>query len=125
MTPALWCVLAAAVLPFLCTSLAKSQRSYNNAAPRDWLAQQTGWRGRAHAAQLNSFEAFPPFAAAVIIAHMLAGASVAANALALAFIGLRGLYIACYVGNYATARSLLWFAASLCSVGLFIVAGKG
>lgn len=125
MTLALWCVLAAALLPYVCTSLAKASRSYNNAAPRDWLARQTGWRARAHAAQLNSFEAFPPFAAAVIIAQLLAGPSATANALALAFIGLRSLYIACYVGNYATARSLLWFAACLCSVGLFIVAAKG
>src|SRR3546814_7254438 len=73
MTTALWCVLVAALLPFLFTGLAKASKRFDNAAPRDYFEQSTGWRKRAHWAQLNSFEAFPAFAAAVIIAQIAAG----------------------------------------------------
>ena len=38
--------------------------------PRRWLEQQQGFRARANAAQANGFEAFPFFAAAVIVAHL-------------------------------------------------------
>eukprot|EP01035_Chromulina_nebulosa_P035064 gene35064-47116_t len=42
-------------------------KDFDNAAPRVMLAKLDGWRQRANWAQLNGFEAFPPFAAAVII----------------------------------------------------------
>ena len=67
-----------ALLPIVCAGIAKSGRfvplsegGYDNRNPRDWLAQQTQWRGRANAAQANSFEALPFFIGAVVIAHQL------------------------------------------------------
>lgn len=122
MTTALWCVLAAALLPFLFTGLAKASKRFDNAAPRDYFEQSTGWRKRAHWAQLNSFEAFPAFAAAVIIAHVVAGASATADKLALIFIAARLVYGVLYVINKPTLRSLAWFVGIACVVGLFIVA---
>src|SRR3546814_18601182 len=68
MTTALWCVLVAALLPFLFTGLAKASKRFDNAAPRDYFEQSTGWCKRAPWAQLNSFERFPAFSSAVIIA---------------------------------------------------------
>src|SRR3546814_3931797 len=56
MTTALWCVLVAALLPFLFTGLAKASKRFDNAAPRDYFEQSTGWRKRAHWAQLNRSE---------------------------------------------------------------------
>ncbi|KAB7619529.1 glutathione metabolism protein, partial [Verminephrobacter sp. Larva24] len=51
-TVALWCVLAAALLPLGCAWLAKSgSGGFDNHDPRAWLARQTGWHARAHAAQ--------------------------------------------------------------------------
>ena len=74
MTTAFWCVLVAALLPICAVGLAKASAGFDNQAPREWLGRLGGWRARAHAAHLNSFEAFAPFAAAVIIAHRLATA---------------------------------------------------
>lgn len=125
MTIALWCVLVAALLPFAFTIVAKTSKRFDNASPRDYLDQSSGWRKRAHWAQLNAFEAFPPFAAAVIIAHMLAGANATANLLAMAFVVLRLLHGVCYIINQATLRSIVWFGAIACVVSLFVVASHG
>ena len=68
-----WCVLAAALLPFAFTAIAKGigRREFTNRAPRVFQSKLTGMAARAHWAHLNSFEAFPPFAAAVLIAQQL------------------------------------------------------
>lgn len=124
MTIALWCVLAAALLPFPFALAAKWSRRFDNATPREYLEQAAGWRKRAHWAQLNSFEAFPPFAAAVLIAHVVAGPSAAADLLALVFVALRIAYGLCYIANRATLRSLVWLGAIACVIGLFIVAAR-
>jgi uncharacterized MAPEG superfamily protein len=124
MTAALWCVFIAALLPYPFAAAAKWSRRFDNAKPRDYLEQTQGWRKRAHWTQLNSFEVFPAFAAAVIIAHLLKGPSAAANLLAEAFVILRILYGICYLADKATLRSITWVAAQLCTIGLFIVAVK-
>jgi uncharacterized MAPEG superfamily protein len=123
MTLAYWCVLAAIFLPFVLAGMAKSERGFDNRQPRKWLAERGGWRLRANWAQQNQFEAFPPFAAGVIIAHLTAAPQGWVNALALAWLLLRVLYAALYVADRASARSLVWTAALLCVVGLFVVAG--
>jgi len=125
MTTALWCVLVAALLPFLFAVAAKTSKRFDNASPRDYLDQSTGWRKRAHWAQLNTFEAFPMFAAAVIIAHVVVGENATANLLAVTFIVLRLLYGVCYIINQATLRSIVWLGGVACVVGLFVVASRG
>src|SRR3546814_11682221 len=62
---AYWCVLIAALLPYVWVGIAKSRgQRYNNRDPRGWLARQDNpLVQRANAAQLNAFEAFAPFAA--------------------------------------------------------------
>ena len=76
MTTAYWCMLIAAFLPLAFTGVAKfSGPGFNNNRPRDFQAGLTGFRQRAHWAHLNSFEAFPPFAAAVVMAHQFRMAS--------------------------------------------------
>lgn len=125
MTIALWCVLAAALLPFPFALAAKWSSRFDNHNPRTYLAQLQGWRQRAHATQLNAFEAFPAFAAGVIIAHELRGPTDAADLLALAFIALRIGFGLLYIADRASLRSLVWLAAQLCVVGLFVVAAGG
>ena len=122
MTPALWCVLIAAFIPFVFAGMAKSQGRFDNARPRAWLAGLEGWRQRAHWAQLNTFEAFPPFAAGVIIAEMTAASQPWVNAFAVAFVLLRLGYGFAYVADRPTLRSLVWTGAFACTVGLFLVA---
>ena len=118
-----WCVFAAALLPFPFTAAAKTSRKFDNATPREYLSALGGWRQRAHWVQLNSFEAFPPFAAAVIIAQLRNPPALGTlNALALGFIAFRLLYGACYLANQATLRTLMWCGGLACVVGLFLTA---
>jgi uncharacterized MAPEG superfamily protein len=114
---AFWCVLAAAILPYLTVSLAKSQRGYNNRAPREWAQHLEGWRKRAYAAHQNGFEVFPFFAASVLIAFAAGAPHDAINTLALFFIPVRIAYVACYVANLHALRSLFWLLGfALCIV---------
>jgi len=123
MTTAYWCVLIAAIIPMLMSMLAKAGgKGFDNHAVRSYLDTQTGWRQRANWAQQNGYEAFPPFAAAVIIAHQAGAAQETIDMLAIAFIIIRLVYGAMYVANLATLRSLVWTAGFACVVGLFIAA---
>ena len=125
MTIAFWCVLIAAYLPIVWTAVAKFSGNFGldeNRNPREYLETLSGWRKRAHWAQLNGFEAFPPFAAAVIIAHFLRAPQATINGLALAFIALRILHGIFYLADKASLRSVVWFAAVGCVIAIFIVA---
>ncbi len=124
MTIALWCILAAGLLYMPFAAAAKWSSRFDNARPRDYLQQLTGWRQRANWTQQNSFEAFPFFAAAVLVAHVVAGANATADLLALGFIGFRIAFGLCYLFDKATLRSAMWFGALFCTIGLFIVAAR-
>jgi uncharacterized MAPEG superfamily protein len=77
---------------------------------------------RAYAAQLNSFEVTPAFAAAVIVAHLAGNAElVTINVLSVLFITSRLLYIICYLADWATLRSLVWFVGVGLIVSFFVV----
>ena len=118
-TIAYWCVLVAALLPIVCAGIAKygtmrtspREGGFDNNNPRAWLAKQTDWRARANAAQANTFEALPFFFAAVIIAHQLQASQARLDILAVLFVVLRMAYIALYVGDKASARSIVWALA--------------
>jgi len=123
MHTALLCVLVAGLLPYLFTGVAKAAGPrYDNRDVRSWQSRLTGVAYRAHAAHLNSFEAFPFFAAAVLAA-MATGADAAhVNLLAIAFVVLRLVYFAVYLANVAALRSLVWFAALGCAIAIFVAA---
>jgi len=128
-TLAYWCVLMAAILPMVCAYIAKSggmgrskeQGGFDNHDPRAWLQQQTGVQARANAAQANSFEALPFFIGAVVIAHQLGAAQPWLDLLAVLFVLLRGVYIALYVADKATARSMVWAAGMLVNVWILFL----
>jgi uncharacterized MAPEG superfamily protein len=123
MSIALYCVLAAGLMPFLWTGIAKVRGPrYNNVNVRLWQSKLEGLAQRAHAAHLNSFEAFPLFAVAVIVAQMQSADQSRVDTLALIFIGLRVLYGVLYLANKAILRSLIWMAAMVCNVMVFISA---
>ena len=114
-------VLIAALLPFLTVGGAKAQPSYDNTKPRDYLSRLDGWRARAHWAHQNHFEAFPPFAAAVILAELSHAPQGRVTALAVAFVLIRLAYTAAYVGNAASVRSVIWMAGLACVIWLFVL----
>ena len=125
MTVALWCILIAIFLPYVCTAIAKAGGRYglrDNHDPRDFLESLNGLARRAHAAQLNSFEVTPAFAAAVIVAHLASNAElVTINVLSVLFITSRLLYIICYLADWAVLRSLVWFVGMGLIVSFFVV----
>jgi uncharacterized MAPEG superfamily protein len=126
MTIAFWCVLLAGLLPYIAVAIAKSDKTYlrNNDQPREWEAKLKGRQALAHAAHLNSFEAFPLFAAGVLVAAFCKAPQNVIDGIAIAFIVSRLAYIACYVGDKATLRSLVWMVGMALSVALFFVAAS-
>lgn len=125
MTIAYWCVLVGAFLPVLFTGVAKfAGPGFNNRKVRDFQDGLEGFRKRAHWAHLNSFEAYPPFAAAVLIAHQAGAGGPLIDGLALGWVGLRILYGICYMADLATLRSLVWLGAIMCWVWMFVAAAR-
>ena len=121
MSTAYWCVLVAALMPYVASSIAKAGgERYNNRHPRLWLERQQGFRARANAAQANSFEAFPFFAAAVIIAHLTAAPQDRIDALAVIFVVARAVYIVCYLADWHWARSVVWLVGLLATLTIFV-----
>jgi len=124
MTTALWCILIAALLPYAGTGLAKIGGRMSpkaNHSPRDWLEKLEGWPKRAHWAQLNSFEVFPAFAAAVIVATITHAPQGKLDELAMAFIAFRLAYLVMYLANLAPLRTLCWTGGTVCMVWLFLL----
>jgi uncharacterized MAPEG superfamily protein len=115
-------VVFAGLLPYVATLVAKwGFRDYDGREPRVWLARQTGVRGRANAAQLNSFEAFPFFAAAVLVAEVR-GATGPVDELAVGFILARTAYLAAYLLDRPVLRVLFWVIGILIVLAIFGVA---
>ena len=116
-------VLVAGLLPVVCSGIAKAGwKDYDNRDPRAWLAHQTGFRARANAAQANSFEAFPFFAVGVVLAVLTQADARSVNLLALVFVASRLAYIACYLADKASARSLFWAVGYGATIWLYVLA---
>lgn len=124
MTTAYWMILVAGLLPYWSTVASKWRPDYKNAAPRAGVDKLPPFNQRAYWAQLNAFEAFPLFAAAVIVAHLSVSRADQAwiNGLAVAFIGFRIAYTLAYLYDKPTLRSLVWAGGVLCVIGLFVSA---
>lgn len=120
---ALVCVLIAGLMPYLWTAVAKiSGPRYDNADVRTWQSRLTGLAHRAHGAHLNSFEAFPLFAVAVLAAILTDADLHRVALLAVAFVLLRLVYGVVYLANIAWLRSLVWFGALGCAIAIFATA---
>jgi len=123
MNIAFLCVLIAGLLPYACATAAKwGFQNYDNHNPRQWLAQQTGFRARANAAQANSFEAFAFFAAGVILATLAQVEAQRLDIYAVTFVVARVAFIASYLADKANLRSVCWLVGLLSVVGLFVAA---
>ena len=130
MTTAYWCILIAALLPYLWVTVAKGAGArYDNRDPRDWQARQDNPRShRANAAQLNAFEAFAPFAASVLMAQAadVDPARIAYGVMAgIGFLGA-GVIVKHQGGIHGlTTAAGLWCVAAIglaCGMGLYLIA---
>jgi uncharacterized MAPEG superfamily protein len=121
MTIADLCLLASVILTIASIMPAKLSgvRNYDNGNPRDPGFYTAGLRSRSQGAHLNGYEAFPFFAASVILAEMRAVPQGTVNALAMAFIGVRVVYVLLYLGDRPTARSVTWFVGFACTLAIF------
>lgn len=120
MSIAYWCILIAAALPYVWVALAKGAApAYNNKDPRGWLAKQDSYRVRnANGAHLNAFEAFPAFAAGVLMAQIAGVDPGRISMLAIAFIVFRVLHGIFYLTGTHRLRSLAWMGGLACVLGL-------
>ena len=118
------CILIAALLPYLWAVLAKSSApGYNNKDPRGWVAKQESYRVKnAYAAHLNAFEAFPAFAAAVLMAQFAQVDPQRVAWLAIAFIACRILHGIFYISVQQALRSLSWLGGFIRVATLMISA---
>ena len=122
MTIAYWCVVFAIFLPLIWVGIAKANGTgYDNSKPREWLAKQQGKAQRANWAQQNAYEAFPPFAAGVIIAHLTGTPQNVIDTLAVRFIVARIAHGMLYINDKHMLRSLVWLVGFGATIALFLL----
>ena len=126
MTIPFLCILVAFLLNMaskgpVALAMAKQPGGYDNKTPREQQASLQGWGRRAVAAHLNGFEAFPAFAAAVLVASIAGGDPVWTTRLAVAFVIARTLYVPLYVFDLDRLRSLVWTVGFGATVGIFLL----
>jgi uncharacterized MAPEG superfamily protein len=116
-------VFAAFLLIIVAIAPAKAsgRRDFDNADPRNESFYRDPFRKRALGAHQNSIEAFPFFAAAVLLAEFRACPQGLINALALGFIAARCLYILAYLGDRASARSAIWSIGVVLNAAIFFL----
>ena len=110
MTVAFWCVFVALLLPYIFAVLSRHGAAKQDyiADPRGFNEALSGWRRRAHFAQLNAFETFPGFAVAVVIAHLNAAPQLRVDVTAVVFVGFRLLHGLFYLTDRPAPRSAAW-----------------
>ncbi len=118
MTVAFWCVFVAGLLPYVPFGFASSK--LNPHVPRLGAAALEGLSARAYGAHLNSFEAFPFFAAAVIVSRIVEGPSPTVAWLAVAFILVRLAHMAFYLMDRQPLRTASFFIGLAVTAVIFI-----
>jgi uncharacterized MAPEG superfamily protein len=127
MTIAEWCLFGAVML-YLCTvapAKALAHREFDNSSPRNPNFYQHPVRSRALGAHNNGIEAFPFFAAAVLLAEFRQAPQAWIDMLATAFLITRVAFVLAYVGDKPTIRTMLWNAAFGFNLGIFFLSGFG
>lgn len=118
---AYWCVLIAALLPYVWAKYAKTGSGSDNRHPRDDYDGLAPHKRRAYAAHQNALEAFPFFAVAVVIALTMGAPVHTVNLLAVLYIVLRIAHALLYISNRPAARSLVFAAAMALNVAIFVL----
>lgn len=123
MTVAEYCIFGAVALYLLTIVPVKwlSYSKYDNARPRDPAFYEDAIRARALGAHLNGIEAFPFFAAAVLLAEFKLGPLRLIDELAVLFLIVRIAYVFTYLGNRPRLRSILWNIGFTINVAIFFL----
>ena len=123
MTIAEWCIFGAVMLYLLTIAPIKAVgfHSFDNSRPRDPAFFQEPLRARALGAHANGIEAFPFFAAAVLLAEFRTAPQNLINELAVLFLIVRIAYIFTYLGDRPTLRSILSNLGFAINVAIFFL----
>jgi len=103
-------------------AMAKSNGGYDNKYPRDQQAQLQGFGKRALGAHVNAIEAFPLFAAGVLVALWAQAPIETVTNLCMTFVAARCAYTICYWFNFDSVRSLVWTVGFASSIWLMCLA---
>jgi len=126
MTTPILCIFIAFLLTMaskapVALAMAREPGGYDNKTPRVQQAGLTGWGRRAVAAHQNGFEAFPPFAVAVLAAVATGADPIWTARLAVVFVAARTLYTPLYILDLDLLRSSVWTVGFLATVALFLL----
>jgi uncharacterized MAPEG superfamily protein len=123
MTVAEWCVFAIVMLYLLSIGSIKwfRFRRFDNSRPRDPAFYDDPIATRALGAHQNGIEAFPFFAAAILLAEYRSCPQRLIDELAVLFVIVRIAYVFTYVGNRPTLRSILWSLGFTINVAIFFL----
>ncbi len=120
MSVLIWCLLIAGLLPIAAKApvvyFQNRDKGYDNRHPRAQQQRLTGAGARAVAGHYNAYEAFPLYAAAVLLVMITNQVNSLNLTLAVGFVVLRILYHLLYIANWDKLRSLVWLFALLCPV---------
>ena len=123
MTVAEFCIFGVVAIYLLTIAPVKwiGFRHFDNSKPRDPAFYEDAIRARALGAHQNGIEAFPFFAAAVLLAEFRAAPQYLINELAVLFLIVRVAYVLTYIGNRPTLRSILWAIGFVINVAIFFL----
>jgi uncharacterized MAPEG superfamily protein len=123
MTVAEWCVFGTLMLYLLTIASVKwiGFRQFDNSRPREPGFFEGPIRARALGAHQNGIEAFPFFAAAVLLAEFRLAPQHYIDELAVLFLIVRIAYVFTYLGNRPTLRSILWSLGFAINIAIFFL----
>ena len=123
MTVAEGCVFGTLMLYLLTIASIKwiGFRRFNNSRPRDPAFYDGPIAARALGAHQNGIEAFPFFAAAVLLAQFRACPQRLIDELAVLFLIVRIAYVFTYLGDRPTLRSILWSIGFAINLAIFFM----
>ncbi len=123
MTVAEFCIFGVVAIYLLTIAPVKwiGFRQYDNSRPRDPAFYDDALRARALGAHQNGTEAFPFFAAAVLLAEFRGAPQNLINELAVLFVIVRIAYVLTYIGNRPRLRSILWNIGFVINIAIFFL----
>lgn len=117
-------IFLASLAPYVAVTLARRQAEaiYDNNTPRLAIEKLGGWRQRLEWAHRNNFEAFPPFAAAMILAMMQHVPWIWVDSLGAVFVAARIVHNLMYALDRPTLRSFFWTVGYAAVLALMLFA---
>jgi uncharacterized MAPEG superfamily protein len=123
MSLAEWMIFLAVILYLLTIAPVKAvgYKTFDNSNPRDAAFFRSGIASRALGAHINGIETFPFFAAAVLLAEFRHSPQLWIDALSVAFVCIRLIFVLAYLGNWPTTRTLLWNLGFALNTAIFFM----